>query len=177
MIHSCRDSSNPCNIINNWRSCRNVNVRMRNDWSSFTNDIHVCRFVKTAISFTQPIQRDKAPSTSYQYLWGTKVLALSIVSRALTYSLSCVFLGTVSNCDAAVASIMLFVWFALPSTESHMCGMLLVWEEEESFEVAFKSCEIKTVVLENGWSSISKLPSTICSQLVSHEGSLDEHSW
>ena len=35
-----------------------------------------CRFVKTAISFTQPIQRDKAPSTSYQYLWGTKVLTV-----------------------------------------------------------------------------------------------------
>lgn len=31
------------------------------------------RFVKTAISFTQPIQRDKAPSVSYQYVWGTKV--------------------------------------------------------------------------------------------------------
>ena len=101
-----------------------MNVRLRNDQSSFTNDIHVCRFVKTAISFTQPIQRDKAPSTSYQYLWGTKVLALSIVSRALTYYL--VFLGTVSSCGAAVASIMLFVWFALPSTESHMCCMLLV---------------------------------------------------
>jgi len=34
----------------------------------------ICSFVKTAISFTQPIQRDKAPSTSYQYLWGTKVI-------------------------------------------------------------------------------------------------------
>lgn len=33
----------------------------------------VFRFVKTAISFTQPIQRDKAPSVSYQYVWGTKV--------------------------------------------------------------------------------------------------------
>ena len=43
--------------------------------------------------------------------------------------------------------------------------------------MAFKSWEIKTVVLQNGWSSISKRPSTICSQLVSHEGSLDECSW
>jgi len=43
--------------------------------SVLTERWSVCRFVKTAISFTQPIQRDKAPSTSYQYIWGTKVLA------------------------------------------------------------------------------------------------------
>lgn len=49
------------------------------------------RFVKTAISFTQPIQRDKAPSVSYQYVWGTKALSSAF---GTIYSLFSNFVGT-----------------------------------------------------------------------------------
>ena len=44
------------------------------------------RFVKTAISFAQQLQRDKPPSTSYQYLWGTRVLSNSFSAIYQLYS-------------------------------------------------------------------------------------------
>ncbi|KAK2176605.1 hypothetical protein NP493_652g01000 [Ridgeia piscesae] len=44
------------------------------------------RFVKTAISFTPQIQRDKIASTSYQYQWGTKALSMSFNAIHSLYS-------------------------------------------------------------------------------------------
>lgn len=55
------------------------------------SELGMCRrFVKTEISFTNPIQRDKAPSTSPQYFWGTKALNQSFSS---VYSLYANFVG------------------------------------------------------------------------------------
>ncbi|XP_064608148.1 cytoplasmic FMR1-interacting protein 2-like isoform X2 [Liolophura sinensis] len=44
------------------------------------------RFVKTRMSFAQPIQRDKIPGVSYHYLWGTKALTYSYGNIYSLYS-------------------------------------------------------------------------------------------
>ncbi len=46
----------------------------------------LCRYVRTAITFAQQIQRDKPPSTSYHYLYGTKALTASFGAIMNLYS-------------------------------------------------------------------------------------------
>ena len=65
------------------------------------------RFVKTAISFTPQIQRDKIASTSYQYQWGTKVTSQLRVSNCERL---CVF---VSVHVVWYVCLCMFVFFVL----------------------------------------------------------------